>query len=70
MKAGAGVGVLKYLTDKEDKVVHWLEGCAIVGCAKSIRDVGAIVVKKLGVECTNVSHGGGIDYESDIHASL
>ena len=62
VKAGAGVGVPKYLTDEEeDEVVRWLEGCAIVGCAKSIREVrivvGAIVAKKLGVECTNVSHG-------------
>ena len=31
--AGAGVGVPKYLTDEEDEVVRWLEGCAIVGCA-------------------------------------
>ena len=62
VKAGAGVGVPKYLTDEEeDEVVRWLEGCAIVGCAKSIREVrvvvGAIVAKKLGVECTSVSHG-------------
>ena len=52
----------KYLTDEEeDEVVRWLEGCAIVGCAKSIREVrvvvGAIVAKKLGMECTSVSHG-------------
>ena len=50
-----------YLTDEEDEVVRWLEGCAIVRCAKSIRDVrvvvGAIVAKKLGVECISVSHG-------------
>ena len=54
VKAGAGVGVPKYLTNEEDEVVRWLEGRAIVGCAKNIREVrvvvGTIVAKKLGVE--------------------
>ena len=58
---GAGVGLPKYLTNEEDELVKWLEGCAEVGCAKSIRQVravvGAIVAKKLGVECAVVSHG-------------
>jgi len=58
---GADVGLPKYLTNEDDKLVKWLEGCAEVGCAKSIRQVravvGAIVAKKLGVECAVVSHG-------------
>ena len=58
---GSGVGLPKYLTDEEEEVVRWLEGCAEIGCAKSIREVravvGAIMAKKQNVECIVVSHG-------------
>ena len=61
VQLGAGVGAQRYLTDEEEEVVRWLEGCAKVGCAKSISEVrtvvGAIVAKKLGVDCITVSHG-------------
>ena len=61
VRSGAGVGLPKYLTNEEDELVKWLEGCAEVGCAKSKQQVravvGAIVAKKLGVECAVVSHG-------------
>lgn len=63
VRPGAGVGLPKYLTDEEeeDELVRWLEGCAEVGCAKSVREtravVGAIVAKKQRVECAVVSHG-------------
>ena len=61
VRPGASVGLPKYLTNEEDELVRWLEGCAEVGCAKSVRDtravVGAIVAKKQRVECTVVSHG-------------
>ena len=61
VRPGADVGLPKYLTNEEDELVKWLEGCAEVGCAKSTRRiravVGAIVAKKLGVECAVVSHG-------------
>ena len=57
----AGVGLPKYLTNEKDELVKWLEGCAEVGCAKSIRQVravvGAIMAKKLGVEFAVGSHG-------------
>ena len=56
VQLGAGVGAQRYLTDEEEEVVRWLEGCA-----KSISEVravvGAIVAKKLGVDCITVSHG-------------
>ena len=38
VRPGAGVGLPKYLTDEEDELVRWLEGCAEVGCAKSVRE--------------------------------
>ena len=62
VQLGAGVGAQRYLTDEEEEeVVRWLEGCAKVGCAKSVSQVravvGAIVSKKLGVDCTTVSYG-------------
>ena len=64
VQLGAGVGAQRYLTDEEEEeevLVRWLEGCAKVGCAKSISEVravvGAIVAKKLGVDCITVSHG-------------
>ena len=57
VQLGAGIGAQKYLTDEEEEeIVRWLEGCA-----KSISEVravvGAIVAKKLGVDCITVSHG-------------
>lgn len=58
---GTGVGAQRYLTEEEEEVVWWLEGCAKVGSAKSISEVravvGAIVAKKLVVDCIIVSHG-------------
>ena len=41
---GAVGGAPKYLdSDEEEELVKWLIGCAEVGCAKSIREVRAIV---------------------------
>ena len=61
VQLGAAVGAQRYLTDEEEELARWLEGCAKVGCAKSISEVravvGAIVAKKLGVDCVTVSHG-------------
>lgn len=59
---GASAGFPKYLSDaEEDEVVRWLEGCAQVGCAKTVRDVravvGSILAKKQGVDTAIVSHG-------------
>lgn len=57
---GAVGGPPRYLTDEEELVL-WLEGCAEVGCAKSVREiravVGAIVAKKQNLEQVAVSHG-------------
>ena len=42
--AGAHVALPRYLNDEEEEeVVRWLEGCAQVGCAKSVWDVRAVV---------------------------
>ena len=62
VQLGAAICAQKYLMDEEEEeVVRWLEGCAKVGCAKSISEVKAvveaIVAKKLGVDCITVSHG-------------
>ncbi len=62
VRPGAGVGLPRYLNnEEEDELVRWLEGCAEVGCAKSVRQVravvGAIVAKKQGVDSAIVSHG-------------
>lgn len=59
---GATGGAPRYLDDEEEEeLVLWLEGCADVGCAKSVREVraivGGIVAKKQGLELTAVSHG-------------
>ena len=59
---GAVGGPPRYLTDEEEEeLVRWLEGCAEVGCAKSVREVrgvvGAIVGKKQNLEHATVSHG-------------
>ena len=59
---GAVGGAPRYLNDEEkEELVKWLEGCAEVGCAKSVREVraivGAIVGKKHNAECPVVSHG-------------
>ena len=60
--AGAQPGPKRYLTDEEETgLVQWLEGCAEVGCAKSGREVravvGAILGAKHGLENVTVSHG-------------
>ena len=49
----------QYLNDEEEEeLVRWLEGCAEVGCAKSIRVVvGAFVAKKYNLDHAAVSHG-------------
>ena len=59
---GAVGGAPRYLDDKEEEeLVWWLEGCAEVGCAKSVREVrvivGAIVAKKQNPDHVTVSHG-------------
>ena len=59
---GAKYGAPRYLTDEEEEeLVRWIEGCAEVGYAKSVREVraivGAIVVKKQCVDFAAVSHG-------------
>jgi len=59
---GAVGGTPRYLDDEEEEeLVRWLEGCAEVGCAKSIKEVraivGAIVAKKQNTEPVFVSHG-------------
>ncbi len=60
--AGARPGPTRYLDDEEEhELVRWLEGCSEVGCAKTVREVraivGAIVGKKHGVDSITVSHG-------------
>ena len=46
---------------EEEELVRWLEGCAEVGCAKSVREVqvivGAFVAKKLNLDHVTISHG-------------
>ena len=59
---GAVVGAPQYLDDEEEKeFVQWLEGCAEVGCAKSVREVraivGAIMAKKQNLDYITISHG-------------
>ena len=59
---GAVGGAPRYLDDVEEvELVRWLEGCAEVGCAKSVREVqvivGAFVAKKLNLDHLTVSHG-------------
>ena len=59
---GAVSGAPRYLDDEEeDELVRWLEGCAQIGYAKSIREVraivGAIVAKKNNLDSMVVSHG-------------
>ena len=42
--AGAAGGPPRYLNDEEEEeLVRWLEGCAEVGCVKSIKEVRAVV---------------------------
>lgn len=60
--AGAKPGPTRYLNDEEEsELVQWLEGCAQVGYAKSIREVravvGAILGAKHGLENVVVIHG-------------
>ena len=59
---GAVGGAPRYFDDEEQKeLVQWLEGCAEVGCAKSVSEVraivGAIVAKKQNLDHLTVSHG-------------
>ena len=59
---GAVGGTPRYLDDEEEEeLVRWLEGCAEVGCAKSVREVrvivGAIVARKQNLDHVTVSHG-------------
>ena len=59
---GAVSGAPCYLDDEEeDELVRWLEGCAQIGYAKSIREVraivGAIVAKKNNLDSMVVNHG-------------
>lgn len=46
---------------EEEELVRWLEGCAEVGCAKSVREVqvivGAFVAKKLNLDHVTISRG-------------
>lgn len=59
---GAKGGAPRYLDDEEEEeLVRWLEGCAEVGCAKTVKEVrsivGAIVAKKQNLENVPVTHG-------------
>ena len=60
--AGAQPGPKRYLNDEEEaELLQWLEGCAEVGCAKSVKEVRAVVsgilAAKHGIENVIVSHG-------------
>ena len=62
VRPGATSGAPRYLdAEEEEEVVRWITGCAEVGCAKSVREVravvSAIVAKKFGVASINISHG-------------
>ncbi len=62
VKPGAVPGAPRYLNEEEEEeVVWWLEGCAEIGYAKTVREVrgvvGAIVASKNNLESVVVSHG-------------
>ncbi|CAI7996987.1 Tigger transposable element-derived protein 6 [Geodia barretti] len=62
VQPGAVPGAHRYLdVEEEEEVVRWLEGCASIGYAKSVREVrsivGAIVAAKNNLENFVVSHG-------------
>lgn len=62
VQPGAVPGAHRYLDDEEEEeVVRWLEGCASIGYAKSVREVrsivGAIVAAKNNLENVTISHG-------------
>jgi len=62
VRLGARSGASRYLEEEEEEeIVQWIRGCTEVGCAKSIREVQAvvstIVAKKLGITSISVSHG-------------
>ena len=62
VRPGARSGASRYLEEEEEEeIVQWIRGCAEVGCAKSIREVQAvvstIVAKKLGITSVSISHG-------------
>lgn len=61
MQLGAAPGAPRYLDDEEEEeLVHWLEGCASIGYARSVREVrgvvGAIMAAKNNVKNMVVSH--------------
>ncbi len=67
VRPGAHSGAPRYLEgeeeeeEEEEEIVQWISGCAEVGCAKSIREVqavvSAIVARKLGITSISLSHG-------------
>ena len=62
VQPGAVPGAPKYLDDEEEEeLVRWIEGCAQIGYAKSVKEVravvGAIVAAKNNLDCAVVSHG-------------
>lgn len=62
VQPGAAPVAPRYLdVEEEEELVRWLEGCASIGYAKSVREVrgvvGAIVAAKNNVENVVVSHG-------------
>ena len=59
---GAVSGAPSYLTkEEEEELARWLEGCAQIGYAKSVKEVraivGAIVAKKFNLSSIVISHG-------------
>ena len=62
VQPGAAAGAPRYLyKEEEEELVRWIEGCASIGYAKSVREVrsvvGAIVAAKNNLEKVVVSHG-------------
>ena len=62
VQPGAAAGAPRYLyKEEEEELVRWIEGCASIGYAKSVREVrsvvGAIVAAKNNLENVVVSHG-------------
>ena len=67
--AQAVPGAPKYLDDEEEEeLVRWVEGCAQIGYAKSVKEVravvGAIVAAKNNLDCAVVRHGWGDRFRS------
>ena len=62
VQPGSVYGPPRYLDEEEEEeLVRWIEGCAQIGYAKSVREiraiVGAIVAKKNALDSMVVSHG-------------